>query len=111
VLAATFRVQSASAWEQQLLAHDVGCVAVRHGSPDRQMFAEGGIGESKGWITEMAHPTFGTAPRLMPLVDFSRSTTVVRPSALCGAHTDAVLSGLGYDDDRIAALRHDGVIL
>jgi crotonobetainyl-CoA:carnitine CoA-transferase CaiB-like acyl-CoA transferase len=110
LLATTFLAQPASAWEEQLLARDVGCVAVRAGSPDRQMFAEGGIGATKGWITEMAHPTFGTAPRLMPLVDFSRSTTVVRPSALCGAHTDAVLSGLGYDDDRIAALRRDGIV-
>jgi hypothetical protein len=47
----------------------------------------------------------------MPLVDFSRSTTLVRPSLLCGACTDAVLTELGYDDDRIDALRTAGVIL
>ncbi len=111
VLAAAFRAQPADAWEEQLLARDVGCLRVRTGSPDRQLFAAGGLGETKGWITEMEHPTFGHAPRLMPLVDFSRSTTVVRPSALCGAHTDAVLAELGYDDDRIATLRADGVIL
>ena len=91
-------------------ARDVGCLRVRPGTPDRQLFREG-LGEEKGWITEVPHPTFGTVPRLMPLVDFSRSTTVVRPSALCGTHTDAVLAELGYDADRIAALRAAGVIL
>jgi crotonobetainyl-CoA:carnitine CoA-transferase CaiB-like acyl-CoA transferase len=110
VLGAVFRAQTADAWEQQLLARDVGCVRVRSGSPDRQLF-EHGLGRAKNWITEAPHPTFGEVPRLMPLVDFSRSTTVVRPSALCGAHTDAILAELGYDDERIATLRADGAIL
>ena len=47
----------------------------------------------------------------MPLVEFSRSATVVHPSELCGAHTDAVLTEIGYDADRIAALREAHVIL
>ena len=110
VLATAFMAQSASAWEEQLLARDVGCLRVRHGSADRQMFVEGSMGEAKGWVTEVPHPTFGTAPRLMPLVEFSRSTTVVGTSALCGAHTEAVLTELGYDRDRIDALRTAGVI-
>jgi crotonobetainyl-CoA:carnitine CoA-transferase CaiB-like acyl-CoA transferase len=110
VLAGVFTTQPADAWEERLLAHDIGCLRVRPGTPDRQMF-EYGLGEAKGWITEVPHPTFGEVPRLMPLVDFSRSTTVVRPSALCGAHTEAVLDELGYDSDRIAELRAGGVIL
>jgi crotonobetainyl-CoA:carnitine CoA-transferase CaiB-like acyl-CoA transferase len=110
VLATTFRTQRADAWEEQLLARDVGCLRVRSGSPDRQLFQHG-LGAAKGWITEVPHPTFGTVPRLMPLVDFSRSTTEVRSSALCGAHTDAVLDELGYDADRIDGLRAAGVIL
>ena len=48
-------------------------------------YFDGGIGEVKGWITEVEHPVIGMHPRLAPLVDFSRSTTLVRPSALCGA--------------------------
>lgn len=109
-LAETFLTQTAEQWEEQLLARDVGCLRVRPGPPDRHLFAHG-LGEAKGWITEVPHPTFGTAPRLMPLVDFSRSTTVVGSSALCGAHTDAVLTELGFDADRIDALRAAGVIL
>jgi crotonobetainyl-CoA:carnitine CoA-transferase CaiB-like acyl-CoA transferase len=109
-LAEAFRARSATAWEDELLARDVGCVWVRPGAPDRQLFQQG-LGEAKGWITDVPHPTFGDVPRLMPLVDFSRSTTLVRSSALCGAHTDAVLAELGYDTDRIDALRTAGVIL
>jgi crotonobetainyl-CoA:carnitine CoA-transferase CaiB-like acyl-CoA transferase len=110
VLAAAFLAQDAEQWEEQLLAHDVGCVRVRPGSPDRQLFQHG-LGEAKGWITQVPHPTFGEVPRLMPLVELSRSKTLVRPSELCGKHTDAVLAELGYDDDRIAALRSANVIL
>jgi crotonobetainyl-CoA:carnitine CoA-transferase CaiB-like acyl-CoA transferase len=110
VLSNVFRTQGADAWEDQMLACDVGCLRVRPGTPDRQLFREG-LGADKGWVTEVPHPTFGRVPRLMPLVDFSRSTTEVRSSALCGAHTDAVLAELGYDSDRIEALRTAGVIL
>jgi crotonobetainyl-CoA:carnitine CoA-transferase CaiB-like acyl-CoA transferase len=111
ILARVFRTRTADEWERDLLAHDVGCLRVRPGAPDRQLFADGGIGEAKGWITEVDHPVVGRHPRLTPLVDFSRSGTIVLPSALCGARTDAVLSELGYDADRIDALRRAGVIL
>jgi formyl-CoA transferase len=84
---------------------------VRSGAPDRQLFPDGGLGRQNGWITDVDHPVVGRHPRLMPLVEFSRSSTVVLPSALCGAHTDGVLSGIGYDADRIAALREARVIL
>ena len=110
-LAAMFRARTAEEWETDLLAHDVGCLRVRRGAPDRQIYAEGGIGEVKGWITEVEHPVIGTHPRLAPLVGFSRSTTLAKPGALCGAHTEAVLTELGYDADRIDALRTAGVIL
>jgi crotonobetainyl-CoA:carnitine CoA-transferase CaiB-like acyl-CoA transferase len=110
VLASAFRAQSAAKWEEQMLARDIGCLRVHPGTPDRQLF-QLGLGAAKGWTTEVPHPTFGTVPRLMPLVDFSRSTTEVRTSALCGAHTEAVLTELGYDHDRIDGLRRAGVIL
>ncbi len=107
----TFRRQGADQWEQELLAADVGCLRVRHGAPDRQIYADGGMGEAKGWITEVEHPVLGVHPRLAPLIQFSRSTTEARPSALCGTRTDAVLTELGYDAARIDALRTAGVIL
>ena len=106
-----FRTRTADEWESELLAHDVGCLRVRPGAPDRQIYADGGIGEVKGWITEVEHPVIGMHPRLAPLVGFSRSTTLAKPAELCGASTDTVLTGLGYDTDRIDALRTAGVIL
>jgi crotonobetainyl-CoA:carnitine CoA-transferase CaiB-like acyl-CoA transferase len=111
LLAGMFRKQPAGDWESELCAVDVGCLAVRNGAPDAQLFADGGLGRQNGWVTDVEHPTIGTHPRLMPLVEFSRSSTVVKPSSLLGAHTDSVLGELGYDPDRITALREAGVIL
>jgi crotonobetainyl-CoA:carnitine CoA-transferase CaiB-like acyl-CoA transferase len=111
ILSDVFRMHAAGDWETELCAVDVGCLEVRSGPPDVQLFADGGMGRANGWITDVEHPTIGTHPRLMPLVEFSRSSTVAQPSALCGAHTDAVLTELGYDTARIADLRASGVIL
>jgi crotonobetainyl-CoA:carnitine CoA-transferase CaiB-like acyl-CoA transferase len=111
ILGEVFRLHAARDCETELGAVDVGCLEVRSGPPDVQLFPDGGMGRTNGWITDVEHPTIGTHPRLMPLVEFSRSSTVVKPSALCGAHTDAVLSELGYDAERIAGLRDAGVIL
>jgi crotonobetainyl-CoA:carnitine CoA-transferase CaiB-like acyl-CoA transferase len=110
VLSGVFLTQAARDWETELCAVDVGCLEVRPGSPDVQLFADGGLGRTNGWIADVEHPTIGEHPRLAPLVAFSRSSTVVKPSALCGAHTDAVLGKLGYDASRIAELRDAGVI-
>ena len=77
-----FRKQPAGDWENELCAVDVGCLAVRDGAPDAQLFADGGLGRQNGWVTDVEHPTIGTHPRLMPLVEFSRSSTVVKPSSL-----------------------------
>jgi crotonobetainyl-CoA:carnitine CoA-transferase CaiB-like acyl-CoA transferase len=106
-----FLEQRAADWETELCALDVGCLAVRTEAADAQLFDVGGLGRQNGWITDVEHPIIGTLPRLMPLVEFSRSSTVVKPSALCGAHTDAVLTELGYDAERIASLRAAGAIL
>jgi crotonobetainyl-CoA:carnitine CoA-transferase CaiB-like acyl-CoA transferase len=111
VLAGVFRKQSADGWETELARADVGCLAVRHGPSDQQLFPEGTLGRQRGWVTDVEHPVLGTHPRLTPLVEFSRSETVVLPSELCGAQTDAVLAEIGYDVDRVAALREGHVIL
>jgi crotonobetainyl-CoA:carnitine CoA-transferase CaiB-like acyl-CoA transferase len=111
ILAGVFARRRASEWEDDLLAQDVGCVAVRQSAPEVQLFGADGIGREQGWITEVEHPVHGTIPRLMPLIQFSRSATVVKGSRLCGADTDAVLSEIGYDAGRIAALRDARVIL
>ena len=55
-------------------------------------------------------PVLGEYLRLLPMVAFSRSQGVAGPAPLLGAQTDAVLGEIGYDSDRIAALRETGVI-
>ena len=62
-------------------------------------------------VVDAHHPVIEEHPRLAPLVRFSRSTSVVAaPSPLCGADTDEVLAGFGYDEARRAELRATGVI-
>ena len=55
-----FRKQSADEWETELARSDVGCLAVRHGPPDRQLFPEGTLGRQLGWVTDVEHPVLGT---------------------------------------------------
>jgi len=111
VLATVFATRTAAEWESDLLPQDVGCVAVRALAPEAAIYGPGGFGETMGWTTNVEHPVVGTHPRLTPLVEFSRSATTVKSSVLCGANTDAVLAEIGYDADRIAALREAGVIV
>ena len=66
--------------------------------------------ESLGVVAETTHPTIGDYPRCTPMVRFSRSGGVAGPAPLCGQHTDAVLTELGYSADRIDALRAAGVL-
>jgi crotonobetainyl-CoA:carnitine CoA-transferase CaiB-like acyl-CoA transferase len=87
----------------------VTCVEVAPETTDATiMFAE--AGRTLGFVIDAHHALLEEYPRLAPLVRFSRSSTVVGPSPLCGADTDTVLEELGYDDDRRTRLRQAGVI-
>jgi len=109
VLAAAFETQPAVHWEQRLTAVDVTCVEVAEETIDATiMYSE--AGRALGFVVDAYHPVLEGHPRLAPLVRFSRSSTVVGPSPLCGADTDVVLEELGYDDARRTALRKAGVI-
>ena len=94
-------------WEDDLLAQDVGCVAVRESAPEAQLFGADGIGREQGWITEVEHPVHGTIPRLMPLIQFSRSATVVKgePALWCRHRRRAERDRLRRRPHRRAARR------
>ena len=109
VLGAIFRSRPAADWERDLLAVDVGCVAVAEQLVERVLLSDE-IGRASGYLADVHHPTFDDHPRLAPLVRFSRSKTVARPGCLLGQHTDAVLGELGYDAVRIRGLRDAGVV-
>ncbi|HXY93194.1 MAG TPA: CoA transferase, partial [Acidimicrobiia bacterium] len=103
-----FATRRADEWEAALTPLGVACIAVSQAPLDSILFTD--VGESAGVVVQTTHPTIGDYPRCSPMVSFSRSGGVAGPAPLCGAHTDAVLAELGYDDARRAALRAAGVI-
>lgn len=101
---------SAREWEARLTALDVTCVEVARGPVEKVVMSAGGMGETLGIVTPMTHAVVDDYPRLLPTVRLSRSGGVAGPAPLCGAHTDAVLTELGYAPERIATLRDAGVL-
>jgi crotonobetainyl-CoA:carnitine CoA-transferase CaiB-like acyl-CoA transferase len=106
---AKLAARTAAEWETILEDAEVPAGQVRSFP---QVFAEGGQAEARGVFATMDLPgrnrTIG-----VPSVGFWANGAAVAPAnppPELGAHTDAVLAGLGYDPDAIAALRGDGVI-
>ncbi|PRY13047.1 CaiB/BaiF CoA transferase family protein [Kineococcus rhizosphaerae] len=69
----------------------------------------------RGEVEVLRHPVYGVAPELygsgVPIVLSGSSTSLDRPAPWLGEHTDSVLSELlGYDVERIAALRAAGAL-
>jgi crotonobetainyl-CoA:carnitine CoA-transferase CaiB-like acyl-CoA transferase len=110
-LSRVFEQRAAADWERELVARDVACVVVEATSPDGAIMGDGdSIGRSMGIVVDLEHPVIGRYPRLTPLATMSRSEGRTGGAPLLGAQTDAVLSEIGYSDDRIADLRARGVI-
>ncbi len=62
-------------------------------------------------LLSMEHPVEGTIPQLGFPVKLSGTPAALRaPPPLLGEHTDSILSGLGYSDADIAALKTSGAI-
>ena len=71
-LSAAFSKRGADDWEHDLLAADVGCVAVTTRRIER-VLQDDDFGVAAGYVVEVDHPTFDRHLRLAPLVRFSRS--------------------------------------
>jgi len=108
-LAAVFATGSKASWERELLAADVGCVAVTMETTEELLMSDG-FGRASGYVVDVEHPTFDRHPRLAPVVRFSRSTTQAKPGVLAGSATDAVLDELGFSAAEIADLRARQVV-
>ncbi|HET6966385.1 MAG TPA: CoA transferase [Acidimicrobiales bacterium] len=106
-----FRRRAASAWEAELTAVDVACVAAANG-PSEAVLLEGdqAIARMEGQVVQLEHPVIGEYPRLKALVAFSRSGGTAQGSPLCGQDTDAVLAELGYSEEAVADLRTRGIL-
>ena len=107
LLAARLRTQSRRHWLDRLKQAGVPCGGVRDLAEvlsDPQL-------QERMMVLPMTHPTAGPIQVLGIPVKLSGTAGSVRtPPPVLGQHTRAVLGGLGYDADRIAALEQSGVI-
>jgi crotonobetainyl-CoA:carnitine CoA-transferase CaiB-like acyl-CoA transferase len=65
---------------------------------------------ARGAVVEVEHPRLGTVREIASPLRLTGGARAAEPGPARGAHTDAVLRDLcGYDDERRAGLRADGV--
>lgn len=65
----------------------------------------------RGMWTEIEHQTLGRLPMMgRPYILEKTPWRIRRAAPLLGEHTDAVLSGAGFDGPAIAALRNEGAV-
>jgi crotonobetainyl-CoA:carnitine CoA-transferase CaiB-like acyl-CoA transferase len=108
LLADVFRKLPASEWEAILTRADVGCVECPDVSTEGRLM--GAEARESGYVADVTHPIFEEHPRISPVVRFSRSATVARPSCLAGEYTDKILAELGYSPAEITDLRARSVV-
>ncbi|WP_280508011.1 CaiB/BaiF CoA transferase family protein [Nocardia flavorosea] len=63
---------------------------------------------ARGLIVDTEHPRFGTVRQVASPVRFGTQQPDYRRAPTRGEHSDAVLRGLGYNDDRISELAAGG---
>jgi formyl-CoA transferase len=103
-----FAQRSCEQWMEILVAASIPCGPVNDMA---SLFADPQV-LHRDMVAELAHPTIGTL-RLagVPLKYEATPGRVRLPPPLLGEHTDEILeSVLGYEAERIAALRAEGVL-
>jgi len=103
----TFLTKTRDEWVEILRSKDT-CVAPVHSIDevvkDPHLLA-------RGMIRELPHPTMGTVKQVGSMLKLSDSPFEARNWATrFGQHTDELLLQLGYDGERIHALREEEVI-
>jgi crotonobetainyl-CoA:carnitine CoA-transferase CaiB-like acyl-CoA transferase len=112
-LAEMFLTRPGADWEADLTGVDVGCVVVEDG-PSEACLMEGGedaLAAQHNLLADQVHPVLGEYQRMKPLVQFSRSAGQALGAPLLGQDTERVLKEIGYDEDRIAAMRSRGLVV
>jgi len=108
VLGGVFAGRAASDWERDLTAAGVGLVQVHEGLPEVHLQTDKELADE--YCTTSVSPIFEEHLRMQPAMRFSRSATRALGGVLAGQHTDAILTELGYDADRIADLRERNIV-
>jgi len=107
ILGQVFVARPAQAWEDELLAKDVGVVKVTQ-TPVEAFVLDTPFGEESDFIAHVVDPTWDEVPRQAPMVALSRSATQAKPATLAGQYTDDILREIGRGDD-IPRLRAENV--
>jgi crotonobetainyl-CoA:carnitine CoA-transferase CaiB-like acyl-CoA transferase len=107
-LTSLFTKRSAAEWEQDLLAVDVGCMAVAQQSTEKLLQSE--VFFEAGYCVLANSPIFDKHRRLAPTTGLSRSKVKADAGCRVGQHTDDILAELGYSADQIEDLRSRKVV-
>ena len=98
--------RTALEWEA-LFGERVPCAAVR---PIEEMFGHPQVA-AEGLVTTLDHPVVGRYRTMTKPIGFSETPGPLSVAApTFGQHSEEVLSGYGYSDAEIAALRERGVV-
>jgi crotonobetainyl-CoA:carnitine CoA-transferase CaiB-like acyl-CoA transferase len=108
-LGRTFGERSAEAWEKLLVPRGVACVAAYQHSYSELASTDPVLRET-GHVVEVDHPWFGPMLRHGLSAVFSETPGRIAPGVLAGQQTEALLTELGYDPARIAALVESRVV-
>jgi crotonobetainyl-CoA:carnitine CoA-transferase CaiB-like acyl-CoA transferase len=108
ILASVFAKRSAAEWEQDLLAVDVGCMAVAQESTEKLLQNDEFF--EAGYCVLANSPVFDEHRRLAPTTGLSRSKVKADAGCRVGQHTDAILAELGYPPEQTEDLRSRKIV-
>jgi len=106
-LAPIFRKGKREDWLRRLIAKDVPAAPI---NTLDEVFVDPQV-KTYGFPVEVEHPKMGKMKLIGSAVDMSRTPpSIVLPPPMLGEHTEEILTGLGYEGDKINSLREKGVI-